>query len=467
MRHGSGGDFAIPVSAEEQLRRDIEHELDVHMKPSPNFFARRNAPLHMGLRGTPLRTAFYEDESDTSDDEMLMRSTGNHGALFATPRGKQPRPVRHARPTLSHAANEQLNIARLAGEAVEDPVPRRRLSPVARLSPQRSRQSSGETKVGSDDGYKKQPAKSVAWAEQQLADMVHCIKTMEREMERLRENAPNVLLERRVDAMEAGLDNQKEQLARLTSQFEAHVASSPASRAPRTDDAIVQLLARLNSAQAPPPEAEQNASLHTGIQRLYDELERVSNAVKHLQHTAVGTRAHTPPLRPSAFPLTPPYKEECTEPDEYPHAQERYEAICRTVAEALGLAPHASPRQTEHEKHTRKDKIRASMRHRVAEDMATESLLRRLAETPAPVLAKHELRLLEHLFEQHKREFLHQRQLYSELADELKCMEPGMDKAKRRILAKHVHESIDSLEAEATRINDLRAHLARQGYTMH
>ena len=48
-----------------------------------------------------------------------------------------------------------------------------------------------------------------------------------------------------------------------------------------------------------------------------------------------------------------------------------------------------------------------------------------------------EVRMLEHLFDQHTREFEHQKQLYCELADELKCMEPMMDSTKRRILAEH------------------------------
>ena len=41
-----------------------------------------------------------------------------------------------------------------------------------------------------------------------------------------------------------------------------------------------------------------------------------------------------------------------------------------------------------------------------------------------------------------------------------------MDSTKRRILAEHVHASIDSLEAEATRINGLHAHLVRHGRTV-
>mgnify|MGYP001940369328 FL=1 len=77
-----------------------------------------------------------------------------------------------------------------------------------------------------------------------------------------------------------------------------------------------------------------------------------------------------------------------------------------------------------------------------------------------------EVRMLEHLYDQHTREFEHQKQLYCELADELKCMEPMMDSTKRRILAEHVHASIDSLEAEATRINGLHAHLVRHGRTV-
>ena len=69
--------------------------------------------------------------------------------------------------------------------------------------------------------------------------------------------------------------------------------------------------------------------------------------------------------------------------------------------------------------------------------------------------------MLERLFEEHRAEFIHQRRLYSELADELKRMEPSMDRTKRRILAEHVHESIDTLEAEATRINELHIHIVR------
>uniref|UniRef100_V5E5R3 Cep57 centrosome microtubule-binding domain-containing protein n=2 Tax=Kalmanozyma brasiliensis (strain GHG001) TaxID=1365824 RepID=V5E5R3_KALBG len=60
------------------------------------------------------------------------------------------------------------------------------------------------------------------------------------------------------------------------------------------------------------------------------------------------------------------------------------------------------------------------------------------------------------ILQEHWDEFLHQRMLYSELADELKTMEPGMSKAKRRILAQHVLEAVELLELKADRIERLQ-----------
>lgn len=66
-----------------------------------------------------------------------------------------------------------------------------------------------------------------------------------------------------------------------------------------------------------------------------------------------------------------------------------------------------------------------------------------------------ELATLKVILREHWDEFLHQRMLYSELADELKTMSPGMGKAKRRILAEHVLEAVELLELKAERIERL------------
>ena len=125
----------------------------------------------------------------------------------------------------------------------------------------------------------------------------------------------------------------------------------------------------------------------------------------------------------------------------------------------------AAERRVKEEQAQAAEAARTARQAQEAADAAAEALLQRLTDADArmetPVLSAHEMRVLEHLFDEHRHEFLQQKRLYSELADELKRMEPSMDKTKRRILAEHVHESIDALEAEATRINELHAHLVR------
>ena len=201
-------------------------------------------------------------------------------------------------------------------------------------------------------------------------------------------------------------------------------------------------------------------TVETVVKRMYDELQRLARAIDGMYCQ--------PQPEP---PLTPPHDVDSPKqvsslstdepPDSACSAQERYEKICQTVADALGIP--SPPGKTSSSSLSRKERIRANLRQREADDAATESLLSRLHHTKSPLLSMSEVRMLEHLFEQHRREFLHQKQLYCELADELKCMEPSMDATKRRILAEHVHESIESLEAEATRINGLHAHLVRHG----
>ncbi|CAD6890166.1 unnamed protein product [Tilletia controversa] len=57
---------------------------------------------------------------------------------------------------------------------------------------------------------------------------------------------------------------------------------------------------------------------------------------------------------------------------------------------------------------------------------------------------------------QHMDEFIHQRMLYAELADELKGVHPGMNAMRRRILGEHVMEAVELLEMKAERINVLQ-----------
>ncbi len=59
------------------------------------------------------------------------------------------------------------------------------------------------------------------------------------------------------------------------------------------------------------------------------------------------------------------------------------------------------------------------------------------------------------VLQEHWDEFVHQRMLYAELADELKAFDPAMSKPKRTLLAQHVLEAVEALEQKADRINRL------------
>ncbi|KAL9936735.1 hypothetical protein V8E36_004803 [Tilletia maclaganii] len=63
---------------------------------------------------------------------------------------------------------------------------------------------------------------------------------------------------------------------------------------------------------------------------------------------------------------------------------------------------------------------------------------------------------LTRMVKQHFDEFVHQRMLYAELADELKAVHPGMNAMRRRILGEHVMEAVELLEVKAERINVLQ-----------
>ncbi|WFD18298.1 hypothetical protein MCAP1_000499 [Malassezia caprae] len=464
-----GDDLDIPASEEEALRRNIEKELDRHLQapsrvPSSSFlspYASRGVrPVSSTLRSSARRSDYVWplDSSDGSDDEDagLMRSPGNHRALLATPNRRAPRPAKlHARPTLREPLHSRLNISHMAGlgEVSADTTarpssPRASLpgvyaripSPLQRRSPSLgSRHSSAETMVNSDDNealYKAQRTRAtyaeppsalpehLQWAHTQLHALSACIQSMEKDMERMRSSAqPMDDVHARLDALESQVADQGRQLTRLCRQLrDADERPHPPTPSARS---------------SPPRRAPQSDTPWAAhLRRLHDELERLSQAVESLH--AAGVASHEG-------------ADDSVAPDT---THERYEHICRLVADALSMAPKAHG--------TRKAKIHASLRQREADDAAREALLRRLSHTPAPAsLTSAEVRMLERLFEQHRAEFLHQKALYCELADELKDMEPTMNKTQRRILASHVHESIDALEAEATRVNELHAHLAR------
>lgn len=72
-------------------------------------------------------------------------------------------------------------------------------------------------------------------------------------------------------------------------------------------------------------------------------------------------------------------------------------------------------------------------------------------------LNRHQIVLLKKIIDEHLDEFLHQRELYCQLADEFKTIDPGMSKTKRRIFAIHLLDSVESLEFKANRINQLES----------
>ncbi|KAE8254226.1 hypothetical protein A4X13_0g3501 [Tilletia indica] len=72
------------------------------------------------------------------------------------------------------------------------------------------------------------------------------------------------------------------------------------------------------------------------------------------------------------------------------------------------------------------------------------------------VLSPAQQESLNRMVKQHMDEFVHQRMLYAELADELKGVHPGMNAMRRRILGEHVMEAVELLEMKAERINVLQ-----------
>ncbi|CDU22741.1 uncharacterized protein SPSC_01371 [Sporisorium scitamineum] len=117
--------------------------------------------------------------------------------------------------------------------------------------------------------------------------------------------------------------------------------------------------------------------------------------------------------------------------------------------------------------HTRSDKRKASRRARLlqAEQRRAaveleESILLDALDPPSgqPTRSRigdEQMSTLKVILQEHWDEFLHQRMLYSELADELKTLSPAMSRTKRRILAQHVLEAVELLEVKADRIERL------------
>lgn len=71
-------------------------------------------------------------------------------------------------------------------------------------------------------------------------------------------------------------------------------------------------------------------------------------------------------------------------------------------------------------------------------------------------LNSNQINLLKRIIDEHLDEFLHQRDLYSQLADDFKKIDPQMPAIKRRIFASHLLDSVESLEFKANRINQLQ-----------
>ena len=82
-----------------------------------------------------------------------------------------------------------------------------------------------------------------------------------------------------------------------------------------------------------------------------------------------------------------------------------------------------------------------------------------LLESEGP-LSGSQRKALTRILREHWDEFIHQRMLYAELADELKTLSPRMSRAKRQILAQHVLEAVELLELKADRIARLEKLLA-------
>lgn len=149
----------------------------------------------------------------------------------------------------------------------------------------------------------------------------------------------------------------------------------------------------------------------------------------------------------------------------------------RAAARAGTRHTHDSRLCTVCSSHLRSDKRKASRRARLlaaeqrreAIELEESILLNTLDPPPTTTgphnatqfsIAPEHIATLRTMLHEHWDEFLHQRMLYSELADELKSISPTMAKPKRTILAQHVLDAVESLELKADRIERLERVIA-------
>ncbi|KAJ9479103.1 Cep57_MT_bd domain-containing protein [Pseudozyma hubeiensis] len=116
-----------------------------------------------------------------------------------------------------------------------------------------------------------------------------------------------------------------------------------------------------------------------------------------------------------------------------------------------------STARSEKRKASRRAKLLQAERRRDAVELE-ESILLETLDPPSgqrSSINAEQSATLKLILQEHWDEFLHQRMLYSELADELKSLSPSMSQTKRRILAQHVLEAVELLEVKADRIERL------------
>jgi hypothetical protein len=109
----------------------------------------------------------------------------------------------------------------------------------------------------------------------------------------------------------------------------------------------------------------------------------------------------------------------------------------------------ASTARSDRRRASRKARLLAAEQRRDAVQLEESVLL------SAAKLTGEQEETLRTVLQEHWDEFVHQRMLYAELADELKAFDPAMSKPKRTLLAQHVLEAVEALEQKADRINRL------------
>lgn len=123
----------------------------------------------------------------------------------------------------------------------------------------------------------------------------------------------------------------------------------------------------------------------------------------------------------------------------------------------VGCGTHDAGRCSVCASTARSDRRRASRKARLlaAEQRRDAVQLEESVLLSAGKLTGEQEETLRTVLQEHWDEFVHQRMLYAELADELKAFDPAMSKPKRTLLAQHVLEAVEALEQKADRINRL------------